>query len=73
MSKLVDSMKDLHVTAIFTEQSVGDRLARRIAEEVGAKIINGLYTGSLSDISGDAGRYVDMMRYNVLKIVEALK
>ena len=58
---------------MFTETMVSDTLTTRIAEEVGASIINGLYTGSLSDSGGEAGTYLDLMRYNTLEIVEALK
>jgi ABC-type Zn uptake system ZnuABC Zn-binding protein ZnuA len=32
-----------------------------------------LYTGSLSDEDGGAPTYIEMMRYNVTTIVEALR
>ncbi len=73
IAKLIDEIDEAGAPAVFTETSVSDTLAARIADEAGASIINGLYTGSLSDSSGDAGTYIDLMRYNVATIVEALK
>ena len=73
IAELIDEINEAGAPAVFTETMVSDTLAARIAEEVGASIINGLYTGSLSDFGGDAGSYIDLMRYNTLTIVEALK
>ena len=73
IAELIDEIDEAGAPAVFTETSVSDTLAARIADEVGASIINGLYTGSLSDSGGDAGTYIDLMRYNVATIVEALK
>ena len=36
-------------------------------------LVNGLYTGSLGDQSGEANTYLNMMRKNVNEIVDALK
>ena len=73
IAELIDEIDEAGAPAVFTETSVSDTLAAQIADEVGASIINGLYTGSLSDSGGDAGTYIDLMRYNVTTIVEALK
>ena len=73
IAELIDEIDEAGAPAVFTETSVSDTLAARIADEVGASIINGLYTGSLSDAGGDAGTYIDLMRYNVATIVEALR
>ena len=73
IAELIDEINAAGAPAVFTETSVSDTLAAQIADEVGASIINGLYTGSLSDSGGDAGTYIDLMRYNVATIVEALK
>ena len=59
--------------AVFTEKSHSDRLARRIAEETGANLIGGLYTGSLGEPGSEAGNYLDLMRHNTTTIVEALQ
>ena len=73
MAELVEDIRAVGATAVFTETILSDALARRIAEEAGSQIVNGLYTGSLGEPGGDAGTYLDMMRYNVATIVEALK
>ena len=73
IAELIDEIEEAGAPAVFTETTVSDTLASRIADEVGASIINGLYTGSLSDSGGDAGTYVDLMRYNTETIIEALK
>ncbi len=73
IAELIDEIAEAGAPAVFTETIVSDTLAARIADEVGAEIVSGLYTGSLSDAGGDAGTYLDLMRYNVATIVEALR
>lgn len=73
LTELVDEMQNLGVPAVFTEIGTNDRLAKRIAQEAGVKLVNGLYTGSLGDESGKANTYVNMVRNNVNEIVDALK
>ena len=73
MAELIHEIEEAGAPAVFTETIVSDTLAERVAEEAGAEIIYGLYTGSLSDPDGDAGTYIDLMRYNTMAIVEALK
>ena len=48
-------------------------MAQQIADETGAQLVGGLYTGSLGQPDGEAGNYVDFMRYNVSTIVAALQ
>ena len=72
LARLVDKVKESGAPAIFVEATVSDRLARIIAEETGARVVDTLYTGSLGG-PGGAGTYVEMMRANVTSIVEALE
>ena len=72
LAELIEVIEHEGAPAVFAEKSHSDRLARRIAEETGATLIGGLYTGSLGEPGGDAGTYLDFMRYNVITIVEAL-
>ena len=55
------------------ENVYSDRLARRIAEETGAVIVGSLYTGSLGKPESEAGTYIEMMRFDVQTMVEALR
>ena len=73
LAEIVETIKREGVPAVFAEKSHSDRLGRRIAEETGATLIGGLYTGSLGPPGGEAGTYLDLMRYNVNTIVEALQ
>ena len=70
---LIETIEHEGVPAVFTERQLVDRLARRVAEETGAKLVPGLYTGSLGEVGGEAGTYIDLMRYNTTTIVEALR
>ncbi len=70
---LVETIEREDVPAVFAEKSHSQRLAKRISEETGAKLVGGLYTGSLGEPGGEAGAYLDLMRYNVRTIVEALQ
>ena len=73
LEELIETIEHENAPAIFTEKSHSARLAQRIAEETGAELIGGLYTGSLGEAGGEAGNYLDLMRYNVRTIVEALR
>ena len=73
MAELIDDIRDASAPAVFTETTVSDKIAQRIAQEVGAAVVTGLYTGSLGEPEGDAGTYMDFIRYNVAIIVAALK
>lgn len=70
---LIEQVRDRGAPAIFTERSVSDRLARTIAEETGAAVVTGLYTGSLGTAASGADNYIGMIRTNVRTIVEALR
>ncbi len=73
LTMLVETIEREGARAVFTEKSHSERLARRIAEGTGARHVGGLYTGSLGAPGGEAGTYLDLMRYNVETIVGALK
>ena len=73
LADLIETINHESVPAVFAEKSHSQRLAKSIAEETGAKLIGGLYTGSLGDAGGEAGTYIDLMQYNVQTIVEALR
>ena len=73
LAELIEVIEHEGVPAVFTEKSHTNRLAQRVAEETGATLIGGLYTGSLGDEGSEAGTYLDLMRYNTTTMVEALK
>lgn len=73
LAALVDQIRANDVKAIFLEQGVNPQLAEQIGRETGARIVTGLYTHSLSDATGPAPTYLQMMEYDTQLIVDALR
>ena len=73
LAELIETIEHEGAIAVFAEKTHSARLAERIAEETGAKLVGGLYTGSLGEPGGEAGTYLDLMRFDVDTIVEALQ
>ena len=72
MAALVEQIKLFEVPAIFLDASDNPDLAQQIAAETGVKVVTDLHFESLTN--GDpAGTYIDMMKYDVTKIIEALQ
>jgi ABC-type Zn uptake system ZnuABC Zn-binding protein ZnuA len=72
MAALVEQIKLYEAPAIFLDASDNPQLAQQIAAETGVQVVTDLHLESLTDGS-PAATYIDMMRYNVTKIIEALK
>jgi ABC-type Zn uptake system ZnuABC Zn-binding protein ZnuA len=73
MAELVRQIRQSGAPAIFLETGTNPQLADQIAGETGAKVVTGLYSHSVTDPGGPAPTYIEMMRYNVSAIVDALK
>jgi ABC-type Zn uptake system ZnuABC Zn-binding protein ZnuA len=71
LAVLIESIEALEVRAIFVGTTVNPALAETIARDAGIAVVP-LYTGSLSGPEGPASTYLDMMRYDVTAIVNAL-
>jgi len=72
IAALEDAIKSYGVKAIFVGNTINPNLAKQIAEDTGVQLVT-IYTGSLSEPGGEAGTYLDYMRYNVSAITNALK
>ncbi len=72
IEELVEVIRDHGVPAVFGETTVSERLARAVAGETGADLVQ-LYSGSLGAEGSGADTYLGMVRTNVERIVEALK
>jgi ABC-type Zn uptake system ZnuABC Zn-binding protein ZnuA len=72
MAALVEQIKQYEAPAIFLDASDNPSLAQQIAAETGVKVVTDLHLESLTD-GAPAGTYIEMMKYNVTKIVEALR
>jgi ABC-type Zn uptake system ZnuABC Zn-binding protein ZnuA len=73
LARLVDHIRETGAIAIFLETGSNPKLAEQIAVETGIKVVSDLFTHSITDANGKAPTYIDMMKYNVNAIVEALK
>jgi manganese/iron transport system substrate-binding protein len=72
MADLIEQIKLHEASAIFLDASDNPDLAKQIAAETGVKVISDLHLESLTE-GAPAGTYIDMMRDNVTKIVQALQ
>ena len=72
LAQIEDAIHETQTQAIFVGKSVNPTLADRVASDTGARLYF-IYTGSLSDPGGEAGTYLDYMRYNTLAFVGGLK
>lgn len=72
MAEIIDRIKLFEVPAVFLDAADNPALAQQIAAETGVKVVTDLHLESLTEGAPD-GTYIDMMRDNVTKIVEALK
>ena len=73
MAQLIDDIRASGVSAIFIETGANPELADQIAAETGVQVVTDLYSHSISEPGGKAPTYIDMMKYNVTTILEALK
>ncbi len=72
VAELVSTVRELAIQAVFVGATVNPALSEAVAQDAGAQVVR-LYTESLSPASGPAPTYIDLMRYNVRAIVEALE
>lgn len=73
LTKLSQEIRATGAPAIFLETGSNPQIANQVAAETGVKVVTGLFTHSLSGPDGPAPTYIEMMRYNVNQIVQALK
>jgi len=72
LAAVIDQIKATGAPAIFVGRLENVDLARQIATETGAVVVDDLYLESLSD-GPPAASYIEMMQHNVQRIVDALK
>ncbi len=72
MAELTEIVEEYNVSAVFGETTVSERLATALAAESGAELVR-LYSGSLGAEGSGAETYLEMVRANVERIVNALK
>lgn len=72
VAALINQVKEDKASAIFVENITNPRLIEQIASETGIKVGGTLYSDALSDESGPASTYIDMMTSNVNTIKGAI-
>jgi len=72
MAGLIDQIKSSSAPAIFLDAADSTTLAQQIADETGVRVVTDLHLESLTD-GAPARTYIEMMKYNVTQIVDALK
>ncbi|RFC62705.1 metal ABC transporter substrate-binding protein [Fulvimarina endophytica] len=65
VAALVRQIRADDASAVFVENVTNPRLIEQIASETGLKVGGELYSDALSDGSGPASTYIDMMRHNI--------
>lgn len=71
LAKVIDQIKASGAPAIFLSEVENPNLAHQIASETGVKVVNDLYLETLT-AGPPAATYIEMMKYNVSRIVDAL-
>lgn len=73
LAQLIDHITATGAKAIFLETGTNPQLAEQVAKETGSQVVTNLYSHSLTEASGPAPTYIDMMKFNTNAIVDALK
>ncbi|MFC1466256.1 MAG: metal ABC transporter solute-binding protein, Zn/Mn family [Candidatus Brachytrichaceae bacterium NZ_4S206] len=71
-AKLAEAVKAEGVNVVFLENVTNPQAVERLAKEAGIRIGPSLYTDALGAPGSPGATYIDMMRFNVRAIVEAL-
>lgn len=72
LAAAIDEIKAVKAPAVFLGKLENPKLAEQIAAETGAVVVDDLYLESLSE-GPPADNYIDLMRHNVERIVQALR
>ena len=72
VAKLITQIRDQGIDAVFVEAITDNRLLEQIANETGAGIGGTIYSDALSEESGPADTYINMMRHNAQTLAGAL-
>jgi zinc/manganese transport system substrate-binding protein/manganese/iron transport system substrate-binding protein len=73
ITALIEAIKEHRAPAVFAESTLSDRLAQSIARDADVAVVTKLYTESLGPSGSGADTYINMMRFNVQAMVDALK
>ncbi|MGD2206913.1 MAG: metal ABC transporter substrate-binding protein [Anaerolineae bacterium] len=72
IAALEDAIHKYGVPAVFTESTVNPKLAEQVARDTGIPLVP-LYSGSLGRPGSGVESYIELIRYDVRAIVDALR
>lgn len=72
LAALVEAVRAAGVPAVFAENVAASGLLSQVAHEAGVEVVASLFTDALGPEGSGAPTYIEMMRYNVTTIVQAL-
>ena len=72
LARLIDTVKQRRVSAVFCESTVSDQAQREVARAAGARFGGTFYVDSLSGSTGPAPSLLALQRHNVNLIVRGL-
>ncbi|NMA69878.1 MAG: zinc ABC transporter substrate-binding protein [Desulfitobacterium sp.] len=70
-AQVINLIKDHNIKGIFSEVGFNTKIVQQIANETNANIIHDLYSDTLGS-TPHTDSYIDIMKYNTLRIVEGL-
>ena len=73
LSDLTAAIRASGAKAVFVEIEENPKLAEQIAAETGITVVDDLLDHSLTPADGEAPTYIDMLKYDTRRIVEALR
>ena len=65
MARLIETVRESQVPAVFCESTVSDRMQRQVAQAAGARFGGIFYVDSLSKPNGPAPTLLELQRHNV--------
>ncbi|MFO0915811.1 MAG: zinc ABC transporter substrate-binding protein [Pirellulales bacterium] len=73
LAAIVDRVRATKVPAVFTENIINPRLTEQVAREADVRIVATLFTDALGPPTSEGATYLEMMRFNVRTMTEALR
>ena len=72
VARIIAQIRNERISAVFLENVTDPRLVTLIARETGTRIGGTLYSDALTDATGAAPSYIDLIRHNVRQLAVAL-
>lgn len=71
--KVVDTVRQHRIPALFCESTVSDRAMRQVAREANSRFAGVLHVDSLTEAGGDAPTFLDLLDFNARAILAGLQ